>query len=38
MRANKRDNLSLGPGWGYFVEPTRYKEHLHKYVAEIDVS
>ncbi|KAJ7807053.1 hypothetical protein B0H13DRAFT_2386681 [Mycena leptocephala] len=38
MRANERDDPSLGPGWGYFVEPTRYKDHLRKYVAEIDVS
>ena len=28
----------LGPGFGYFVEPTKYKEHLQNYVMEQDVS
>jgi hypothetical protein len=27
----------LGPGWGYFVEPESYREHLKNYVAEKDV-
>ncbi|KAJ6447661.1 hypothetical protein C8R47DRAFT_1231344 [Mycena vitilis] len=38
IRANERPDPSLGPGWGAFVEPTTYKEHLKKYVAETDVS
>ncbi|KAJ6488281.1 hypothetical protein C8R47DRAFT_1071998 [Mycena vitilis] len=38
IRANERDDPPLGPGWGAFVEPTRYREHLKKYVAENDVS
>jgi hypothetical protein len=38
IRLNERDDPSLGPGWGAFVEPTRYREHLKKYVAESDVS
>ncbi|KAJ7035477.1 hypothetical protein C8F04DRAFT_1182381 [Mycena alexandri] len=36
MRTNERDDPSLGPGWGAFVEPTQYKEHLKGYVAERD--
>ncbi|KAJ7154647.1 hypothetical protein C8R46DRAFT_1227479 [Mycena filopes] len=38
IRANEREDPSLGPGWGAFVEPTQYKEHLRGYVAENDVS
>ncbi|KAJ6504317.1 hypothetical protein C8R47DRAFT_1210384 [Mycena vitilis] len=38
IRANERPDPSLGPGWGAFVEPTTYKDHLKKYVAETDVS
>ncbi|KAJ6449029.1 hypothetical protein C8R47DRAFT_999334 [Mycena vitilis] len=38
IRANERDDPSLGPGWGAFVEPTRYKDHLRRYVPEADVS
>ncbi len=37
MRANEIDDPSLGPGWGYFVEPRKYEEHIKKYVAEKDV-
>ncbi|KAJ7102966.1 hypothetical protein C8R43DRAFT_1141089 [Mycena crocata] len=38
IRANERDDPSLGPGWGAFVEPNSYKEHLVNYVAEKDIS
>ncbi|KAJ7870131.1 hypothetical protein B0H13DRAFT_1634924 [Mycena leptocephala] len=38
MRANEIDDPSLGPGWGYWVEPTGYKHHLKKYVGEKDIS
>ncbi|KAJ6503118.1 hypothetical protein DFH09DRAFT_1252002 [Mycena vulgaris] len=38
MRANEIDDPSLGPGWGYWVEPTGYKEHVKKYVNEKDIS
>ncbi|KAJ7024364.1 hypothetical protein C8F04DRAFT_969055 [Mycena alexandri] len=38
IRANERDDPSLGPGWGAFVEPTAYKEHLRNYVGENDIS
>ncbi|KAJ7722085.1 hypothetical protein B0H16DRAFT_1737899 [Mycena metata] len=38
MRPNEIDDPSLGPGWGYWVEPQRYKKHLRKYVAEKDAS
>ncbi|KAF7301155.1 CxC2 domain-containing protein [Mycena indigotica] len=38
LRANERDDPSLGPGLGYFVESTAYKEHLKNYVAEKDAS
>ncbi|KAJ7601350.1 hypothetical protein B0H17DRAFT_969865, partial [Mycena rosella] len=38
MRANELDDPSLGPGLGYWVEPTEYKEQLKKYVHEKDVS
>ncbi|KAJ7697294.1 hypothetical protein B0H16DRAFT_1750084 [Mycena metata] len=38
LRANEHDDLPLGPGWGYQVEPGPYKEHLKTYVAEKDVS
>jgi hypothetical protein len=37
MRNNEIDDPSLGPGWGYWVEPNSYKEHLKKYVSEKDV-
>ncbi|KAJ7805542.1 hypothetical protein B0H13DRAFT_2387660 [Mycena leptocephala] len=38
IRTNERDDPSLGPGWGTFVEPSKYKEHLKHYVAENDIS
>ncbi|KAJ7184784.1 hypothetical protein C8R46DRAFT_1026640 [Mycena filopes] len=38
IRANERYDPSLGPGWGAFVEPTAYKEHLRNYVGESDIS
>ncbi|KAJ6609453.1 hypothetical protein B0H10DRAFT_1813813, partial [Mycena sp. CBHHK59/15] len=37
MRPNEHPDPSLGPGWGYFVEPESYREHLKNYVAEKDV-
>ncbi|KAJ7138480.1 hypothetical protein C8R43DRAFT_1089333 [Mycena crocata] len=37
-RANEIDDPSLGPGWGYWVEPRRYRRHIRKYVAEKDMS
>ncbi|KAF7296857.1 CxC2 domain-containing protein [Mycena indigotica] len=38
IRANERQDCSLGPGWSYFVDEGPYKEHLRDYVAEEDVS
>ncbi|KAJ7840769.1 hypothetical protein B0H13DRAFT_2366052 [Mycena leptocephala] len=38
LRNNEINDPSLGPGWGAFVEPTAYKEHLKSYVAEKDIS
>ncbi|KAJ7436806.1 hypothetical protein B0H11DRAFT_1754347 [Mycena galericulata] len=38
LRANERYDPPLGPGWGAFVEPTTYKEHLRNYVGETDIS
>ncbi|KAJ7088008.1 hypothetical protein B0H15DRAFT_949821 [Mycena belliarum] len=38
MRKNELDDPSLGPGWGYWVEPQKYKRHLKKYVHEKDIS
>ncbi|KAJ7834738.1 hypothetical protein B0H14DRAFT_2590758 [Mycena olivaceomarginata] len=38
MRANEINNPPLGPEWGYWVEPTKYREHLKNYVHEKDVS
>ncbi|KAF7335028.1 CxC2 domain-containing protein [Mycena venus] len=38
IHAREHDDPSLGPGWGAFVEPTRYKQHLRNYVAEKDIS
>lgn len=37
LRLNERDKTDLGAGWGFFVEPTKYKEHLKNYVSEEDV-
>ncbi|KAJ7627924.1 hypothetical protein DFH06DRAFT_1338758 [Mycena polygramma] len=38
MRPNEIDDPSLGPGWGYWVEPKRYRKHIRKYVGEKDMS
>ncbi|KAJ7142169.1 hypothetical protein C8R46DRAFT_1233204 [Mycena filopes] len=38
IRPNERHDPPLGPGWGAWVSPDRYKEHLKKYIAEADVS
>ncbi|KAJ7689073.1 hypothetical protein B0H14DRAFT_3101092 [Mycena olivaceomarginata] len=38
IRAREHNDPSLGPGWGAFVEPTKYKKHLRNYVAEKDIS
>ncbi|KAJ6448052.1 hypothetical protein C8R47DRAFT_1085105 [Mycena vitilis] len=38
IRVNERFDPSLGPGWGAFVEPEGYKEHLKNYVGENDIS
>ncbi|KAJ7876671.1 hypothetical protein B0H14DRAFT_2501281 [Mycena olivaceomarginata] len=38
LRSNEIDDPSLGPGWGYLVEPRRYHRHLKKYVNEKDAS
>ncbi|KAJ7764957.1 hypothetical protein DFH07DRAFT_770232 [Mycena maculata] len=38
MRANEIDDPSLGPGWGYWVEPKRYQRHLKRYIGEKDAS
>lgn len=37
LRQNERDKMDLGAGWGFFVEPQKYKEHLKSYVSEEDV-
>ncbi|KAJ7832602.1 hypothetical protein B0H13DRAFT_1914961 [Mycena leptocephala] len=37
-RKNEIDDPSLGPGWGYWVEPQQYRKHLKKYVNEKDTS
>ncbi|KAJ6515153.1 hypothetical protein C8R47DRAFT_961598 [Mycena vitilis] len=33
IRKNEHPDPSLGPGWGAFVEPARYKKHLRKYIS-----
>ncbi|KAK7008533.1 CxC2 domain-containing protein [Favolaschia claudopus] len=38
IRVNEIDDPSLGPGWGYFVEPNKYREHLKNYVEETEIS
>ncbi|KAJ7740757.1 hypothetical protein DFH07DRAFT_698699, partial [Mycena maculata] len=38
MRANEHPDPPLGPGWGYFVDPEKYRKHLKSYVPEKDVS
>ncbi|KAJ7343885.1 hypothetical protein DFH08DRAFT_701870 [Mycena albidolilacea] len=37
IRTNEIDDPSLGPGWGYWVEASRYRKHLRKYVNEKEV-
>jgi hypothetical protein len=38
MKANEIDNPPLGPGWGYWVEPIKYREHSKNYIHKKDVS
>ncbi|CAK5279026.1 unnamed protein product [Mycena citricolor] len=38
IRLNERDDTPLGPGWGAWVEPKKYHEHLRGYVGEKDIS
>ncbi|KAJ7109543.1 hypothetical protein C8R43DRAFT_848675, partial [Mycena crocata] len=38
LRTNERFDPSLGPGWGAFVEPNGYREHLKNYVGENNIS
>ncbi|KAJ7152741.1 hypothetical protein C8R43DRAFT_1127191 [Mycena crocata] len=38
MRPNEIDDPSLGPGWGFWVEPVKYRRHIRKYVNEKDIS
>ncbi|KAJ7103991.1 hypothetical protein B0H15DRAFT_942026 [Mycena belliarum] len=38
LRNKEIDDPSLGPGWGYWVEPKKYNRHIKKYVSEKDVS
>ncbi|KAJ7186909.1 hypothetical protein C8R46DRAFT_1206901 [Mycena filopes] len=38
LRANAREDLPLGDGWGHLVEEGPYRTHLRAYVAEKDVS
>ncbi|KAJ7176163.1 hypothetical protein C8R43DRAFT_1084657 [Mycena crocata] len=38
MRTNEIDDPSLGPGWGYWVEPGRYRRHIRKNIKEQDIS
>ncbi|KAK7019612.1 CxC2 domain-containing protein, partial [Favolaschia claudopus] len=38
IRVNEIDDPSLGPGWGYWVEPNSYREHLKNYVHETEIS
>ncbi|KAK7028695.1 CxC2 domain-containing protein [Favolaschia claudopus] len=38
IRVNEIEDPTLGPGWGYFVEPVSYREHLKNYVNEKEVS
>ncbi|KAJ6452140.1 hypothetical protein C8R47DRAFT_1204389 [Mycena vitilis] len=38
MRANEHPDPSLGPGWGYFTHPDKYRKHLKNYVPEKDIS
>ncbi|KAK7000631.1 hypothetical protein R3P38DRAFT_2797322 [Favolaschia claudopus] len=38
IRSNELEDPSLGPGWGYWVEPESYKNHLKNYVNEKEIS
>ncbi|KAJ7116241.1 hypothetical protein C8R43DRAFT_1137919 [Mycena crocata] len=38
IRKNETYDPSLGPGYGAFVHPTPYKEHLKGYVGEKDIN
>ncbi|KAJ7178517.1 hypothetical protein C8R43DRAFT_871571 [Mycena crocata] len=38
MRPNEHPDPPLGPGYGYFVEPDEYREHLRTYIPERDIS
>ena len=38
LQPHKCDDAELGPGWAYFIEPSKYKDHLKDYVSETDVS
>ncbi|KAJ7215649.1 hypothetical protein C8J57DRAFT_1199378 [Mycena rebaudengoi] len=38
IRANELEDPPLGPGWGYWVEPKGYQEHVRRYVKETDIS
>ncbi|KAK7045182.1 CxC2 domain-containing protein [Favolaschia claudopus] len=38
IRVHEIDDPSLGPGWGYWVEPNSYREHLKNYVGEDEIS
>ncbi|CAK5265239.1 unnamed protein product [Mycena citricolor] len=38
IRAHEIEDPSLGPGYGYWVPPDEYKEHLKNYVSEEDTS
>jgi hypothetical protein len=38
IRVNEHNDPPLGSGWGAFVEPSEYKEHLRTYVPKKDVS
>ncbi|KAJ7030565.1 hypothetical protein C8F04DRAFT_1263687 [Mycena alexandri] len=38
IRTHEREDPPLAPGWGAWVDPMRYKEHLKQYIAENDAS
>lgn len=38
LRPREREDPELGPGWGYFVPPEQYQDHIKNYVSETDVS
>ncbi|KAJ7301784.1 hypothetical protein DFH08DRAFT_723840 [Mycena albidolilacea] len=38
IRANELEDPPLGPGWGHWVEPKGYQEHVRNYVTETDIS